>query len=111
MVQKILTPNQLAVLKAVGQEKSLARNFYLSGDTALAGFYLYHRYSEDLDFFSESAFEPQNILVFLRSYQKILNIKKVDYQQSFNRNLFFLHLKNDVIKIEFTYYPFTPAQF
>ncbi len=42
--------------------------------------------------------------------EKIKNkakIKKVEYQQSFNRNLFFLDLADgDKIKMEFTYFPF-----
>lgn len=48
---EILTPFQKELLKAIGDSK-LADNFYLTGGTALAAFYLQHRYSEDLDFFT-----------------------------------------------------------
>jgi predicted nucleotidyltransferase component of viral defense system len=48
---EILTPLQRQVLTAIGQTP-LARSFYLTGGTALAAFYLHHRYSVDLDFFT-----------------------------------------------------------
>lgn len=48
---EILTPFQQQLLKAIGQTE-IAENFYLTGGTALAAFFLHHRFSEDLDFFS-----------------------------------------------------------
>ena len=48
---EILTPFQKQALKAIG-ESPLVDNFYLTGGTALSAFYLQHRLSEDLDFFS-----------------------------------------------------------
>ncbi len=73
----------------------------------MAEFYLHHRLSEDLDFFSEEEIGSQTVFTFLKSIQKSAGIKKIDAQQSFNRNLFFLHLQDgDVIKTEFTYFPF-----
>jgi len=110
MAKKILTANQISLLQEIGRENFLSQNFYLSGGTALAGFYLQHRYSEDLDFFSEQEFETENIFIFFKAHQKKLSIKKIDFQQSFNRNLFFLHLPKEIIKTEFTYYPFRPIQ-
>jgi hypothetical protein len=47
----ILTPFQKQLLKTIANSV-LAPNFYLTGGTALAAFYLQHRFSEDLDFFS-----------------------------------------------------------
>lgn len=106
MAETILSKNQKKILDAVSNDKSICEIFYLTGGTALAEFYLRHRLSEDLDFFSENEFDTKAIAVFFRRNQKKLGIKKIDYEQSFNRNLFFLHLKNDVIKTEFTYFPF-----
>jgi len=48
---EILTPLQRQLLLAIGQTP-LAHNFYLTGGTALSAFYLHHRYSVDLDFFT-----------------------------------------------------------
>ena len=105
--KSILSKNQKDILTIISKDKSICDNFYLAGGTALAEFYLHHRLSEDLDFFSENEFEPQNISVFLEKIKKEAKIKKVEFQQSFNRNLFFLDLMDgDMIKTEFTYFPF-----
>lgn len=105
-MEKILTERQISLLKEIGKQAFLSKNFYLSGGTALAGFYLFHRYSEDLDFFSENEVDPMQINIFLKSIQKAFKIKKIDFEQSYNRNLFFLHFDDEILKVEFTYYPF-----
>lgn len=103
----ILSTNQQRLLKIIGNNKNICQYFYLTGGTALAEFYLHHRLSEDLDFFSEEEVDVQVIFSFLKSVKKVAKLKKIDSQQSFNRNLFFLHLEGgDVIKTEFTYFPF-----
>src|SRR3989338_6317598 len=102
----ILSENQKKFLKLLSEEKSICANFYLTGGTALAEFYLHHRLSEDLDFFSEREFDPQSISVILKKIQIAGGIKKIEYKQSFNRNLFFIYTGADVIKTEFTYFPF-----
>src|SRR3989338_3892906 len=48
----ILTPLQRSVLDALLAEEAFASSFYLTGGTALAAFYLFHRYSDDLDLFT-----------------------------------------------------------
>ena len=102
----ILSENQKKLLELLSKETSICDNFYLTGGTALAEFYLHHRLSEDLDFFCEQEFEAQSISVILKKIQKMAGIKKIEYQQSFNRNLFFLFSNRDIIKTEFTYFPF-----
>lgn len=106
----ILSNNQKNLLSLLAQEKIISDNFYLSGGTALAEFYLDHRLSEDLDFFSEKEFNPETISVIFKKIQKDAGIKSVKYEQSFNRSLFFLELKNDSIKTEFAYFPFPPME-
>lgn len=106
-MKSILSKNQKDILAIISKEKLICDNFYLTGGTALAEFYLHHRLSEDLDFFSEKEFNPQSISVFLKKIKNKAKIKKVEYQQSFNRNLFFIDLIGDEkIKMEFTYFPF-----
>ena len=106
MRNKILTKTQISLLKALGEDGFIGRKFYLTGGTALAGFYLHHRYSEDLDFFSEDEFDISQINVALKKLREKLGISKIDFQQSYNRNLFFLHFGSKVVKTEFTYFPF-----
>lgn len=110
MAKTILTKQQQLLLNCIFEQKDLINNFYLSGGTALAEYYLHHRLSEDLDFFSLKEVSPLSIQVALKSIQNQVGITKIDFQQSFNRNLFFLHIKDVVIKTEFTYYPFTQLE-
>lgn len=106
-VKSILSANQKKLLAVISENQEICRSFYLTGGTALAEYHLQHRLSEDLDFFSEQEVEPQSIYIFLKSIAKKCNLKKIDSQSSFNRNLFFLYLiDDDIIKTEFTYYPF-----
>ncbi len=51
---KILTDLQRKVLDALFALESISRHFYLTGGTALAAYYLYHRISYDLDIFTHS---------------------------------------------------------
>ncbi|TSC90394.1 MAG: hypothetical protein G01um10145_66 [Microgenomates group bacterium Gr01-1014_5] len=110
MAKTILTDTQKLLLDLISKKTDIVNNFYLSGGTALAEYYLQHRLSEDLDFFCMEEVDPMNIQVSLKSLQKEARIDKIDFQQSFNRNLFFLHHKEGVIKTEFTYYPFTQIE-
>lgn len=109
-VKTILSRNQQRLLRLLGREKFIARDFYLTGGTALAEYYLKHRLSEDLDFFSEHEFDVQNIFAILKKIKNQAGVKKIDSQQSFNRNLFFLELADDTIKIEFTFFPFAAIE-
>ncbi|PIT98274.1 MAG: hypothetical protein COT71_01610 [Candidatus Andersenbacteria bacterium CG10_big_fil_rev_8_21_14_0_10_54_11] len=105
MTTPLITEKQRQLLKVLG-ESNLAPHFYLTGGTALAGFYLQHRHSEDLDFFSEQEVEVAALNVFWRTVRADLGIDDIEYQQSFNRNLFFLQLARETLKTEFTYFPF-----
>lgn len=106
MANEILTTNQSAFLGQFGAVKFLAKNFYLTGGTALAAFHLHHRFSEDLDFFSEQEIDLLNLNISIHHIKKALHIATIDFQQSFNRNLFFCHFASGVVKTEFTYFPF-----
>lgn len=111
MAQSILTPKQQTLLRLLSEQKGIQEHFYLSGGTALSEYYLHHRYSEDLDFFSFEEIDPMAIQVILKTVSSRANIQKIDFQQSFNRNLFFLHfLDEETIKTEFTFYPFTQVE-
>lgn len=51
---RTLTNTQQRFLDAFYRDTNESETFYLSGGTALANFYLHHRYSDDLDFFTRS---------------------------------------------------------
>lgn len=109
-MKSVLTPQQELALKLIAQT-NLAKSFYFSGGTALSHYYLQHRFSEDLGFFSEDEFDPQEITISLTQLKDELGFKSFDYQSSFNRNLYFLRFpKKYILKLEFTYYPFKQVE-
>jgi len=109
---KVLTPMQLRFLDVLGADTRLTDTFYLTGGTALAGFYTPYRLSEDLDFFSEIEFNPEVTTTFLTKNKKLIGYADFEYNASFNRNLYFLTFpsESDKLKIEFTYFPFSPYE-
>ncbi len=109
MAKEILSTLQKEFIRLIAKNKALRKQFYLTGGTALAAYYLQHRYSEDLDFFSFENVDLLELNVFIKEIKPVLNIGKVDFQQSFNRNIFFLHAKKEILKTEFTYFPFEQA--
>ena len=78
-MNSILSKNQVNTLEKIGKNKFITGNFYLTGGTALAEFYLKHRYSEDLDFFSEQEVDILSLFIKVqeaKDYPRM--IKKLD---------------------------------
>ena len=100
----LLTDDQKRLL-AHFRASSLCENFYLTGGTALSAFYLGHRLSEDLDFFSEESVEIGEVLGFVKSLPLA---KEAEYERKYDRKIFLLRFSApEVIKVEFTTYPFS----
>jgi len=99
---RILIPTQSAFLKEFAKSE-LKDIFRLTGGTALSAFYLEHRLSEDLDFFSSEKIPSYIPEEFLKSLDMIDGIT---HTKLFDRNIFNLNLNDgSALKIEFTYYP------
>ncbi len=109
MGQTVLTKDQKKVLTEFSSNTELRNIFYLAGGTALAEYYLHHRYSDDLDFFTQRKDFPQTLVeVFIQHIKKILGYTTIEYQRLYDRRIFFLKKDKDELKIEFTQYPFMP---
>lgn len=108
--KRVLTKKQALLLELFSKNSKLASQFYFTGGTALAQYYLFYRYSEDLDFFSQDEVDTRPIMVFFKSIQSKLGYKSMDINTSYNRNLFFLNFANSILKVEFTYFPFPPIE-
>lgn len=108
MATSILTEPQSNFLRLFATRKDIVSRFYFTGGTCLSEYYLHHRLSEDLDFFSSDEFDSIDITNWIGSIRTKLGFASFEYQQSFNRNLYFLsYTSQDVLKVEFTYYPFS----
>jgi predicted nucleotidyltransferase component of viral defense system len=100
----ILTDNQKTMLTQFGAS-SLSEAFYMTGGTALAAFYLQHRLSEDLDFFTEDDFGIEEILAFVKS---LPGVQETQYERKYDRRIFLVRYTNaQAMKVEFTRYPFS----
>ncbi|GBR74244.1 hypothetical protein NO1_1454 [Candidatus Termititenax aidoneus] len=107
MTKSLLNKRQQNFLQFFNSWPELSERFYFSGGTALSEYYLQHRFSEDLDFFSEQEISSADLSLFLTAHKKDFDAEQVQYQRSFNRNLFFLRYTDaSELKVEFTYYPF-----
>ncbi len=97
-------------LQAIASDSIIQKHFYLTGGTALSEYYLHHRLSEDLDFFSETDVDSLWLSTFTKKIKAVIGASTVDSQKSFNRNLIFFHIGRSVLKTEFTYFPFTQIE-
>ena len=104
---EIITKEQKLFLDLVSAEPYLCKNFYFTGGTPLAAFYLRHRLSEDIDLFSEEEVNIARIRIFIGKVQKKLKLKKIDYRQFLGLYSFQLYFPNSkILKVDFSYYPF-----
>ncbi len=98
---RILTLHQKLFLNKFTKSE-LREAFRLTGGTALSAFYLEHRLSEDLDFFSSEKIPLSVLEEFLKSLD---NVKDISFSRLFDRNLFNLKLRDDnFLKVEFSRY-------
>lgn len=101
----ILTKEQQIILNEV-KKSEYFKKFYLTGGTVLSAFYLKHRHSDDLDFFSEQKLDNQVILTLMEAWSKKYNFK-------FNSNFIEVTYIFDLVfpgkrelKVDFAYYPY-----
>jgi len=94
-------------LELVVKEPYLVRRYYWTGGTVLAEFYLYHRESYDIDLFSEKEVHLPSISKFVGIAGTRLGAEKITHQRFLGLHSFFFHLPEDeVLKVDFNYYPF-----
>lgn len=101
----IFTQEQKLIFDKISKSEYFRSNFYFTGGTALSEFYLKHRLSEDLDFFSEKKFENEQINIAMKEWARALNFT---FQSQFKEvvYMYFLKFKNKpILKIDFGYYP------
>ncbi len=110
MAKSILTETQTKILNFLSNKSFFQDNFYLTGGTALAEFYLHHRLSEDLDFFSELEIDKFSLTSLAKEISMVIGAETQDVQESYNRNLVYFNIKRGVLKTEFTYFPFPSVE-
>jgi predicted nucleotidyltransferase component of viral defense system len=110
MAKTILDPFQQKILLFF-KKTILVKKFYLGGGTALSEFYLKHRLSEDLDFFTQEELTFGELEKFINLVAEKSDIKDIQFQHGFGLYTFFLtDSKRSKHKIDFGQYPFTPIE-
>ncbi len=71
----ILTKEQKILLDVIANNDYVASNYYFTGGTALCEYYLHHRYSDDLDFFSTEKIDQQVIFGLMTRWSKQLDFR------------------------------------
>ena len=106
MEQTVLTADQKKVIEFVGKSE-IAPLFYLTGGTALAGFYLNHRFSDDLDFFTDKKdFPTFQVEAIAEEIRKLIGADDFQYSKVYDRRILFFNKNSEEFKVEFSYYPF-----
>ncbi|NPV52696.1 MAG: nucleotidyl transferase AbiEii/AbiGii toxin family protein [Firmicutes bacterium] len=96
----VLSARQEILLHAIGGSE-LGGDFFLTGGTALSAFYLQHRVSEDLDFFTENPAAVTGALPILLKLAQDLN-GEVQVKRSFRTYLELLFkLEGELIRCDF----------
>lgn len=107
MEPTILTKDQRQAIAVVSKNEAVAAAFYLTGGTALAAYYLHHRYSDDLDFFTAGESFPQLAVETVAKHIKdAIGGTDIEYRRIHDRRVFFIEKDPVELKIEFTSYPF-----
>ncbi|TSC96513.1 MAG: hypothetical protein CEN88_332 [Candidatus Berkelbacteria bacterium Licking1014_2] len=99
-----LTKLQKIILSTMA-ESELKDDFYWTGGTALAYFYLQHRRSLDIDLFSEKPFSYETITPIVKTISQKTKLKKIQEKRIFDRWEFFLS-DGEEIRLEFVHYDF-----
>ena len=100
-----LSLRQKQFLGVVLQQKEILKQFYLSGGTALSSWYLHHRESYDLDFFSDRLFEGEKITQWIKQYEEKLEYQSLVVNDDFGfYSFFFRYADNSRFKVDFAHY-------
>ena len=102
----LLTPQQNTVLRLFVSNDFLREKLYFTGGTALSAFYLNHRYSDDLDFFSNEKLDSFQLNAIVHGWADKLRITYTSRQVE-DTYLFFLKFADNYeLKVDFAHYPY-----
>ncbi len=100
-----LSVRQKQFLAVVFQTDDILKQFYLSGGTALSSWYLHHRESYDLDFFSDKPFNGEKITHWIKINEEKLKYQSLVINDDFGFYTFlFRYRDNSRFKVDFAHY-------
>lgn len=105
---EILTQNHRRILVELGKSK-LTDEIYFTGGTLLAYQYLHHRYSLDVDIFSDDLLDDLLVTKTMQDLIKKVGAKKLRYTKYPSRWQYFFEFKDSEMKCDVVYFPFPKA--
>ncbi len=99
----ILTHAHHILLQTLAQS-DLSKRFYWTGGTLLSHYYLHHRKSFDLDFFTEAPFTHDELLPFLNAAKQALSVEAFEETKVYDRWEYVIATTDPVTRFEFVYY-------
>ncbi len=106
MGQTLLTSHGKDILLSAKRDSVITDSYYLTGGTALSYYYLHHRISEDLDFFSLESPNPVRLEIWSAHTAKKIHADERELQTLNGQLIYYFHFDNDVVKVDFAQYPF-----
>lgn len=107
----ILTPRQSFLVEQAAKNDELTRWYYLTGGTALSEFYLHHRLSEDIDFFTRNQVIQPKVDAFLQDIEKEAGIVRRVWKQISGLYTYSLTYEDgEMIKVDFNEYDFPQVE-
>ena len=88
MEQEILKDWQKKVIQFAAGLPDFSK-FYLTGGTALSAYYLQHRISDDLDFFSGEEIDPIFVHDLAQKIKSLLDVSEMRFSRIYDRWQFF----------------------
>ena len=98
----ILTHDQNVVLETLTREP-VGKQFYWTGGTLLSHYYLHHRKSFDLDFFSDRPFTRDSLTPFIEHVTRALGIENLSESRIYDR-WEFVSPTTPPLRFEFVHY-------
>jgi predicted nucleotidyltransferase component of viral defense system len=86
------------------------KNFYWTGGTLLSYLYFSHRFSVDLDFFSDELFRDEEYLEAINKLKKNIKANKITQTIQHNRKFYFIEKGKENVKLEFVFFPFPAVE-
>jgi predicted nucleotidyltransferase component of viral defense system len=112
--KSILNNYQIDLLDLIKKDNYISTHFYLAGGTTLSEYYLQHRLSDDLDFFtSDKDIDITYIEIFFEDNKEKLHLKSRQRIKKYDRNMInLIYTDGFELKTEFTKYykPLYPLQ-
>lgn len=98
-----ITPLQQIIFEIL-KSSGLAKQFYWTGGTLLSHYYLHHRKSFDLDFFTEQPFSHDALLPFIAQLKTRLTLTEIPEKHVYDRWEFLIDTATEQSRCEFVYY-------